>query len=343
MAHSEAERRRREQRDTRRRTILHQRVHEVKQEMEDLKKEVGSCLTEMEACFNLLLPRFDLPDIYQSNDAAEGGTGVSGKGWIRELVTSGNAVGAPPLKKIRVMTSSCCSLTLPGGDRESLDGSEELEEDEENEKEENGDDKEKERKKEKPGVGNEEEEDEQKEEKEDHKRTKDDETADVGSSAEGKVRLSFADKNFTTTEELKEREGIIKVKVASIPGDNVNVEDRDGGGDHCSVPCEDQSREVLEQSVMDPCLELDSDSDSEVEWEDVPPAVGGLAEVLQEHGLATRGLVVPVTLGSRVEVEETEDNSSVLSSLKENRQLLLVHFIPTLNKCLEVQDKLQIV
>lgn len=67
VSQNEAERRRRSEREARQRTILQQRIQEVKQEMVELKQDIDGCLTEMESCFNLLLPRFELPDIYSTS------------------------------------------------------------------------------------------------------------------------------------------------------------------------------------------------------------------------------------------------------------------------------------
>jgi len=284
LADSQAERRRREQRDVRRRTILQQRVQEVKQEMEELKREVKSCLTEVEACFNLLLPRFDLPDIYQSHDSEKGGSVVLGKGSLHRL---GVGVGHSPVKKRRVTSSSCSSFVSLGSD--SL--GEEDEADEEVRKE--------------PEV-----------------------EEPAGTVVAKETRRREEERDLEKDGGLKEGPG------ADVAGGG------SGGGSEAAAE---------EQLSPTPASSADSaDSDSEVEWEEVPPDLGILEEDQllpvapaeeggwQEHGLSMRGLVVPVTIGRVVEVEETEDNSSILASLRENRQILLSHFLPTLNKCLEV-------
>ena len=80
-----------------------------------------------------------------------------------------------------------------------------------------------------------------------------------------------------------------------------------------------------------------SDSDSDVEWEDVEP-VGHLEVDLQEHGLVSRGFSVALELSRRVEVKETEDNSSILTTLRERRQLLMDHYLPALGRCMEVSQ-----
>ena len=91
----------------------------------------------------------------------------------------------------------------------------------------------------------------------------------------------------------------------------------------------------------------DSDSSSDVEWEDVPTSsrshdqlLGGTAgDLLQEHGLTSRGFSIPITieLSTIPEVRETEDNSSIIATLQECKQLLSEKYLPTINKWMEVQ------
>lgn len=287
------ERRRREDRETRQRTILQQRIHEVKQEMEDMQRDVNSCLTEMEACFNLLLPRFDQPDIYKSRDIARddlhGGRCAVGVGVPRDAAGDGDC--PPPKKQRRTTTSSSCSFVSLSEDGDS-DG--EVDDDKDEVEVERGEDRE-----------------------------------------ENKMEKGGGKKNIEGEEEEKtnkESQGGIAATAS------------------CRVVLEDaSSNDLLKGSsqLADESAETSSgsDSDADVEWEDVAAPVtsssevgdvGAVSVVMQEHGLASRGLVVPVRLGPRVEVRETEDNTSILSSLRENRQLLLAHFLPTLNRCLEV-------
>lgn len=83
-------------------------------------------------------------------------------------------------------------------------------------------------------------------------------------------------------------------------------------------------------------------SDSEVEWEDVEPAprLGTQLEEfvdLQHHGFASHGFSVPIEVTSQVEVEENEDNSNILATLKENKQMLTSSYLPTISKWIEVK------
>ena len=303
LADSQAERRRRDQRDARRRTILLQRVQEVKQEMEELKREVRSCLTEVEACFNLLLPRFDMPDIYQSHDPEKETSGVLGKGLIQRLAGDG-PVGwkIPPVKKRRITSSSCSSFVSLGS---TLGEEDEL----------------------------------------DEEARKEAEFEPVGAA--------ITKETGGGEERVLERDGGLKERpagTAAAAGDGSEGMAPSGAAPPPPSASASSSQALSGAAPPPPCASsadlAGSDSDSEVEWEEVPPDGGvcdedqslppaGEAE-WQEHGLSMRGLVVPVTIGRVVELEETEDNSSILTSLRENRQLLLFHFLPTLSKCMEV-------
>ena len=425
MVDDEVQRRRREERETRQMTILQQRIQEVKHEMEVLKGDINSCLTEMESCFNLLLPRFDQPDIYKSHDST-----VDLHGGRCVVEHHGDC---PPAKKQRrTTTSSSCSFV-------SLDEAEDSEcevEEEAKGMRSWGEDGE-ESKMAKEGEG-------------DIKRDGEGEEADIGS-----FRVVLDNEYL-----LKERSDISDLPKGScdlpkgscdLPKGNCDLPKGNcylpkGSSDlpkgSCDLPkgnwglpkgssdlpkgsCDlpkgnwDQpkgsydllnegsdlpkgsydllnegsdlpkgSYDLLNEGSDLPkgscdlpkgssdlpkgsydlpnegsdlpkgscdlpqgtsplgghCAESSSESDSDLEWEYVAPVTtsseagidaGGV--VMQEHGLALRGLVVPIKLGPRVEVQETEDNTSILSSLRENRQLLLAHLLPTLNRCLVVR------
>ena len=75
--------------------------------------------------------------------------------------------------------------------------------------------------------------------------------------------------------------------------------------------------------------------DSEVEWEEVEE---GEESLLQQHGFTSHGMTIPIEidLSNRVRLEEDEDNSSILATLRENQQLLRDKFLPALGRWLEV-------
>ena len=80
-----------------------------------------------------------------------------------------------------------------------------------------------------------------------------------------------------------------------------------------------------------------SSDDSDVEWEDVGPG-GKSEELLQEHGFASRGYTIPIEIpsSSHVNVTETEDNSSILATLREAHHLLTDKYLPAITRWMEV-------
>ena len=86
------------------------------------------------------------------------------------------------------------------------------------------------------------------------------------------------------------------------------------------------------------CEDMSSSSDdSDVEWEDVGPGEKS-EEFLQEHGFASRGYTIPIEISSssHVNVTETEDNSSILATLREAHHLLTDKYLPVITRWMEV-------
>ena len=243
MAQNEAERRRREEGEVRHRTILKQRMQEVKQEMVGLKQEINSCLTEVNSCFNLILPRFDGPDIYTCTDTPHQDTNCSLK-TTDNLATSSSC--SHPNAKIEVHQSKSpqCDHPLP----ESKDMTR---------------------------------------------------------------RRTVSSDSFVSISE----------------GSGTDSDEEVEGG----YP-EDSNTSAVNLDFADPVYS----SDSEVEWEDVEPVYTAQVGVdLQEHGLIAHSFSIPIQLNPRVEVKETEDNSSILATLRERKKMLVSHHLPAINRCLE--------
>jgi hypothetical protein len=261
VAQSEAERRRRGEREARQRAILQQRIQEVKQEMVELRHDIDSCLTEVESCFTLLLPRFELPDIYTSSDASQVSVNQNtDQEKSRELQ---RAPGSSKFKARRLSSlGSFVSLS---------EGS--------------------------------------------------------GSDGEGGSDCGV--------ERARKRSIGLDIRVAESPksGDNLLPTDVVAHTSGDPLPTSVSACSDLLPASIDSASSTDSDSD--VEWEDVLESTGWNAD-MQEHGMAAHSFSVPVQLSGRVEVKETDDNSSILSSLRERRLLLVNHHLPNLNKCLEV-------
>ena len=253
MSQSEAERRRKAEREARQRAILQQRIQEVKQEMMELRQEVDGCLTEMDSCFTLLLPRFEMPDIY-STDPTNQDTALnqdtSNQDTSSQDTTTPHSKSSKSEVHNRKRTVSSCGSFVSLSEGSDSEGS--------------GSDEE--------GGGA----------KHKHK--------ELGSIVKSHPAMASVDTDICTKGDMESPE---------------------------------------------------SDSDSDVEWEEVELGSGEPegAELLQEHGIPGQGFSVPIQLSNRVEVRETEDNSSIIGTLRERRQLLLNHHLPTLTKCMEVSYK----
>ena len=106
--------------------------------------------------------------------------------------------------------------------------------------------------------------------------------------------------------------------------------------------------DVVETKLREEADSSDSDSSSDVEWEEVPISElvsseshdqAAVLTNLQEHGLMSRGFSIPITieLSKQPEVKETEDNTSIIATLQECKQLLVEKYLPTINKWMEVR------
>ena len=94
----------------------------------------------------------------------------------------------------------------------------------------------------------------------------------------------------------------------------------------------------------------DSDEESESEWVDVSDNENeeeDLSSVslrsgddLQTHGIPSRAYSVTVELSrsGQVAVEETEDNSSILSTLRDCVRIIKQQFLPFVRKQIEVSS-----
>ena len=112
--------------------------------------------------------------------------------------------------------------------------------------------------------------------------------------------------------------------------DQVDAQTGEGGGGCLPGTSSESQRHEEYDSSME-----DSDSDSEVEWEEVSLLQDSL--LLQEHGFASRGYSIPIELSAKVEVCENDDNSSIITTLQETYHLLREKFIPTVNRWIEVR------
>lgn len=303
VSQSEAERRGREEREQRQRTIVQQRIQEVKQEMVELRQDIDSCLTEVEACFNLLLPRFDLPDIYSSTDAAG-------------QATTSDSQDISPHQDTRTSRDTRTSQDTVGASTRQ-------------------------------GSVN---------------QSQDTDLASTGDTDRKSVVVGIAEDSRPATRRLSSQGSFVSLSEgtgsecegARDEGDHNSA----GGGANTSwVDSQDSLfgeekgessnggrhlRAGTELAPIGGCdgtkseeLGLCADSDSDVEWEDVEPESWDAD--MQEHGMASHGFSVPVQLSSRVEVMETDDNSSILATLQERRLQLVNHHLPNLSKCLEVR------
>ena len=90
------------------------------------------------------------------------------------------------------------------------------------------------------------------------------------------------------------------------------------------------------------CEGMSSSSDeSDVEWEDVEPGDQS-EEFLHEHGFASRGITIPIEISSssHVDITETEDNSSIIATLRESHHLLTEKYLPAITRWMEVGRQL---
>ena len=275
-----------------------------------MRLDIEDCLAQVESCFNLLIPRFDIPDIFSSAESQESNPELSPvprndrdtESEVGAVRSDGEEEKERRERKRKRTTSFCSFVSLSSGgdsDDDQDDDGEEMVAPVQTPNLEN--------------IRNEEELTENDEDILAHLYTSSSCSGGHGlklgvatstGSSKGKGKMKNVD-DFVV-KEMKKEEG-----------------KGDGGSD--------------------------SDTSSDVEWEDVPISAStysgshdraALLDNLQEHGLMTRGFSIPITieLGSQPEVKETEDNTSILATLQECKQLLAEKHLPAINKFMEVGE-----
>ena len=313
-----------------------------------MRLDIEDCLAQVESCFNLLVPRFDMPDIFASAESNETRSGLERPSQDSEHVVEPviEQQGGERARKRNRTESSCSFVSLSSGGEPS-----EVEDDCICDKEREGvvspvltvgDG-------EKRGVvspvlpvGNEEKEgvvspvllagDEERESVvssmlqagDDEERKKDERMGEDD---------DFLDHLYTSSSSVSHGRKLGVAVVSSSAGK--------GKG---KLKEENVTREtrIAEESFRSESS-CDSDTSSEVEWEDVPVSRpethDQIATDLQEHGLTSRGFCIPITieLSSQPEVRETEDNTSIIATLLECKQLLSETYLPKINKWMGVR------
>ena len=231
------------------------------------------CLTQTDSCFNLLLPRFDLPDLYSCTP------------YTDQLPEEGNT--AVPSTSSRSEGCSTKKRTMSSTSFASVSSSGECSTQEETSVEE--------------------------------------ESILAGSCRSESVLASIYG---TTTSAAGSKDGRTSAGTGK-------------GKEKFTSDCECAEHEDVYKAGEEEA----HSSDSEVEWEDVEPIAqleGMLKEMpeelleLQQHGFASHNFSIPVEVTSQFEVIEDEDNSNILATLRESRQMLTCIFLPTIIKWMEV-------
>lgn len=267
----------------------------------DMRLDIEDCLSQVESCFNLLVPRFDIPDIYSSAESQDSSfelspphSGTEEQDGVEEREDR---------KRKRTVSSAGSFVSLSSGEESDDDdgGNEEVGET--------------------PSLVHTDCTNEQVHVEADELTAKDEEI----------LRRLYAPSTISSTS----ADGRM-VKF----GKTVSGGSRKGKGKLKSDTTEEIGGRIPEDSGG--ASGDDSDSSSDVEWEDVPMSGShdqpqGAAD-LQEHGLTSRGFSIPITieLSTTPEVRETEDNASIIATLQECKQLLSEKYLPTINKWMEV-------
>ena len=303
-----------------------------------MRLDIEDCLAQVESCFNLLVPRFDIPDIYSSAESQDSSLELSPphRGTKEQ---DGEEEERKERKRKRTVSSAGSFVSLSSGEESEDDsgGKDEVhlggaapslvhtEHTSEQEKADDGSNDEVGREASllRTDCTNE-------QEKVDELTAKDEEI----------LRRLYAPSS-TPTSTSGDGHSIVKL------GKTISTGSGKGKGkllksDH------DITEEIGGRTLEDigAASSDDSDSSSDVEWEDVPTSsrshdqlLGGTAgDLLQEHGLTSRGFSIPITieLSTIPEVRETEDNTSIIATLQECKQLLSEKYLPTINKWMEV-------
>ena len=300
-----------------------------------MRLDIEDCLAQVESCFNLLVPRFDVPDIYSSAESQESSCEMSPPSHQhKEQVITEKGEGKERKRKRTI--SSCSFVSLSSGE-ESND-------------------------------------DEQEPSQPMH--TSANPKSKVERDVfEQEASLSV---HTTSREEMKKEDSAIREEdilsrlFTSSSGNGSGLKlgaaassgSGKGKGKLKDVVVETKLREEDDSGES-------SDSSSDVEWEEVPVSELASSEShdqaalltdlqehglmsrgfsieshdqaadLQEHGLMSRGFSIPITieLSKQPEVTETEDNTSIIATLQECKQLLAEKYLPTINKWMEVRVK----
>ena len=266
-----------------------------------MKLDIEDCLAQVESCFNLLVPRFDIPDIYSSAESHDSSFELSPPRRRTEVED-----GEEERKERKRIVSSAGSFV-------SLSSGEESDDDDGNEEE--GDT---------PSLVC-------------TDCTNEQGKADELTAKDEEILRHLYVPSTTTSTSADGR--IVKLGTTSSTGS------RKGKGKLRSDMAEEIGIRTLED--IGGTNSDDSDSSSDVEWEDVPMSgshdqlLQGAAD-LQEHGLMSRGFSIPITieLSTVPEVRETEDNASIIATLQECKQLLSEKYLPTISKWMEVSNVL---
>ena len=267
-----------------------------------MRLDIEDCLAQVESCFNLLVPRFDIPDIYSSAESQESSFELSPPHQNNQGTeeTVGEEEDRKERKRKRTVSSGSF-VSLSSGDESDDNDS-----------------------------GNEE-----------------GETPSLEHMTCTNERKK-ADELIKDEDILRRLYGLSSTTSTSIDGQGLKLGatisatgSRKGKGKLKSDIAEEIDGKAPDEETGGPANSSDSDSSSDVEWEDVPMSGShdqGGADLLQEHGLTSRGFSIPITieLSTQPEVRETEDNASIIATLQECKQLLSEKYLPTINKWMEV-------
>ena len=306
----------------------------------DMRLDIEDCLAQVESCFNLLVPRFDIPDIYSSAESQDSSLELSPphRGTKEQ---DGEEEERKERKRKRTVSSAGSFVSLSSGEESEDDsgGKDEvhfggdapslLHTDHTSEKE-------------KADGNNDEVGREASLLRTD--RTNEQEKVDELTAKDEEILRRLYAPSSTPTSTSGNGHSIVKL------GKTVSTGSGKGKG---KLLKSDTTEEIGGRTLEDigAASSDDSDSSSDVEWEDVPTSsrsddllLGGTAgNLLQEHGLTSRGFSIPITieLSTIPEIRETEDNASIIATLQECKQLLSEKYLPTINKWMEVHMYIQ--
>lgn len=279
-----------------------------------MRLDIEDCLAQVESCFNLLVPRFDVPDIYSSTESQDSSSELSPPPYHHNEPVIGDKGEGKERKRKRTV-SSCSFASLSSGEESNDDSDGEQE---------TG-----------PPV---------------HA------SANSRSKVEKDVFEPEEASPFYTTlrEQMKKDdsmagdEDVLACLYTSSLGNDSGLK-LGAAASTCSSKGKGKLKnDVVKTELREEADSSDSDSSSDVEWEEVPISElvscesrdqAAVLTDLQEHGLTSRGFSIPITieLSRQPEVRETEDNTSIIATLQECKQLLSEKYLPAINKWMEVR------